>query len=85
MKACICIKEAKSISGRMFKINCKYQYVSKVENPAYFIRGRYKFSVFYPVYYHPSNLAARFFTAVDFNEYFIDLQQHRQNLINRIL
>ena len=79
MKTCICIKETKSTSGT-FEVNCKYSFISRVEHSDYFTKSdAYDFLVFYPVRY------VRFFLAVDFNEYFIDLQQHRQNLINQLL
>ena len=84
MRTCVCLKESKSTTTRhgeyIFKVNHKYSFVSRLENPDYFTKpDAYSFLVFI------SNGTYWYFTRNDFNECFIDLQKHRQNLINQIL
>ena len=78
MRTCICIKEIKSNSGRTFEVNCKYSFISKVSKP-------FDILVFYPPEWKAGSSTGLLFFGDVFNKHFIDLQQHRQNLINQII
>ena len=74
MLPCLCIKK---IEGYEFQINHKYFFTSM--NMEYFPQNYDSVFLVFAfgkvIYLNVSN----------FNEYFIDIQQHRQNLINQLL
>ena len=71
MRTCICLKEVKVFNADNFQINHKYKF--KYDNEYFSI-----------IVYLNDRYPVRF-TMTSFNDSFIDLQEHRQKIINSIL